>query len=174
MMGKTIKVIIAAAIAMVASGVLARQYEGYWVPDIRLTKEKLSLTDPATLAKICGHMSGDGFYVLSLLVILKIDGESLQASGVGGGPVQTATLQKDGANTGKLLFRSPPDSAEKLEIEIVPPSMGAIQVRVVGRNNPELNALYWVQKSKEEITRMDADFLAGKNDLLVEMVRVCR
>ena len=173
-MGKATNVCIAAMLAMAPLVASARPPEGFWFADLALTKEKLSATDQDVVTTICRRLQADGFYALSFLVVVEIEGSTLQVRGVGGGPSQSATLQNEDAKTGRLLYRSLPASAEKVELEIVPQSHGALQMLVAGRHNPELNALQWVRKSKEDIARMDASLLTGKGDFFKDMFTVCQ
>lgn len=172
-MNTIIRVLLAGSIAIASLGVFARPPDGVWLPDLALTQEKLTRSDPASLAKICSNIRRDGFYLLSLLLIVQIDGDTLQVRSVGGGPSQTAHLQSEDTESGRLLYRSLPNASEVLEVAVLPSATGLIQVHVAQRNNPELNFLYWVPKTKVEVARMDADLLAGRTGILSSMATVC-
>lgn len=151
----------------------AGQFDGFWLPDMALTKEKLTATDQVAWTTICRRIAADGFYVLSLFVTLEIEGEKLRVRSIGGGMSQSAELQSRDEKTGALLFRSPSTSAEKLMIEITPQSRGAIRVRWAAPRNAELNSLQWARKSKEEIEGMDANMLKEGVLLIEDVIRPC-
>jgi hypothetical protein len=173
-MTRTIKLCAAALLVAASMVASAHPLDGFWFPDMQLSKERLDVADPAAMAMICSRMAKDGFYVLSILIILEFEGDALRIRPVGGGPAQFATLQSGQAKTGGMIYRSSAVSTERLEIEVTPLPHGALQVRVSGRDTPELNALHWVSKSKHEIERMDADLLAGKAGSFEDMAKACR
>ena len=172
---KKLKRVCAMALLSVASiGVAeAGQFDGFWLPDMALTKEKLTATDPGAWTTICRRIAADGFYVLSLFVTLEIDGKKLRVRSIGGGLSQSAELQSRDGKTGALLFRSPSTSAEKLMIEITPQPLGAIRVRWASPWNAELNSLQWVRKSKDEIERMDENLLKDGALPIEDVIRPC-
>ncbi len=172
---KKLKFVCAAALVSLAFIGMseAGQLDGFWMPDMAVTKEKLTVTDQIAWTTICRRLEADGFYVLSLFVVLEIDGEKLQVRSIGGGMSQSAELQSRKGKAGALLFRSPSTSAEKLMIEIAPQSSGAIQVNWAVPQNAELNSLLWVQKSKTEIERMDANMLKDGVLLIEDVFRPC-